>query len=132
MIVVALGFAAVENFVYLVRYEGIFPQLGVFSYALVFSGLRFAGATFLHALCSGVVGFFLALGILKIKQRRRLIIAGIIIATALHGFFNLFIIEMEKSSYFAIGPITIIIALAFFISYAFKKAKEIKSVCEIK
>lgn len=56
MIIAALGFAALENILILLPGES--PLL--FYETLTVSALRFVGATFLHALCSGLVGYFLA------------------------------------------------------------------------
>jgi RsiW-degrading membrane proteinase PrsW (M82 family) len=127
MIVAALGFAALENILVL------FPGLKTFTFleTTTISSLRFIGATFLHALCSGTVGFFLALSILKPRKRLLLISSGLAIATILHGLYNFSIMEIDKNFYFIFVPIVILSALAFFVSFGFRKLKKIKSVCQI-
>ncbi|MFH0788743.1 MAG: PrsW family intramembrane metalloprotease [Pseudomonadota bacterium] len=64
MIVAALGFAAVENILILL-------QLGhavLWDKAIEISIFRFVGATFLHTLSSGLIGYFLALAIFDKKK----------------------------------------------------------------
>lgn len=129
MIIVALGFAALENL--LVFFPGKEPFL--LKEALAVIVFRFIGATFLHALCSGTLGYFLALSIFEPKNRFRLIIQGIVIATILHGFFNISIIEIEKRTILSIVFLIILLSgLAIFVSFGFRKLKKIASVCKIK
>ncbi len=126
MIIAALGFAALENIFVLFPKENF-----LFIDTVAVSGLRFIGATFLHALCSGTLGYFLALSIAT-KKNGRLLISGLLIASFLHGLYNLSIIEIENNSGFVLIPILIITSLAIFVSYGFRKLKTIKSTCEIK
>jgi len=125
MIVVALGFAALENI--FVLSSGI--ETFSFLETIAITSFRFIGATFLHALCSGTIGFFLALSILKPKKRLWLVVSGITIATILHGFYNFSIMRVDKNIYFIFVPIVILTALAIFVSFGFKKLKKIKSIC---
>lgn len=122
MIIAGLGFAALENILCLIPSISLSEILGI-------SALRFVGATFLHALCSGTIGFFLALSIYEAK-RKKLLMVGIILATFLHGLFNYSIIVIEGSLKIII-PSLIIILLALFVSLGFKKLKKMKSVCKI-
>ncbi len=124
MIIAALGFAALEN---------IFVIFGEpFINTITLTGFRFIGATFLHALSSATVGYFLALSLCETKKRFRLIATGLIIATLLHGLYNFSIINIENSINFIFIPIIILIGLAFFVSFGFKKLKRIASTCKIK
>ena len=120
MMIAALGFAALENILYLLPLTPaeVFPT----------SILRFFGATFLHALCSGTLGFFLALSFYQIKHRGKLLLLGIVLAVVLHGAFNFYIIETEGTISFLM-PIIILVGLAGFVTFGFKKLKKIKSVC---
>ena len=133
MIIAALGFAALENLLVL------FPGLGpfIFKEALIISAFRFIGATFLHALCSGALGYFLALSILEPKKRIKLIFTGIVFASILHGLFNVFIIEVEKGLatqnrfllvFSTAGLVLLLAGLALFISFGFRKLKKIASI----
>lgn len=127
MIIAALGFAAIENLFIL------FPLTQPFQFWETFltSAFRFVGATFLHALCSGLIGYFLALAFLKTNNRLKLKAAGIALAVLLHGLYDFSIIKVDGNLKFAI-PIIILIGLAIFISLGFKKVKKLKSVCQIK
>jgi len=143
MIIAALGFAAAENILILFSLGPTF----LFGNVFTISVLRFWGATFLHALCSGVVGCVLALSIFeapsqrdkslfhlrflrKLDKRGRLLIGGVGIATFLHGLYNFSIMELEGILSWLI-PIVILISLAIFLAFAFKRLKKLKSVCKI-
>ena len=126
MIIAALGFAALENILLFLRLGTEF----LVREALAISVFRFLGATFLHTLCSGTVGFFLALSFSNLKKKSWLIGAGIGIASLLHGLYNFSIMEMEGGPKMLI-PIIILIGLAIFVSLAFKRLKKMKSICKI-
>jgi len=99
MITVALGFVALENTLFL------FDPLsgGHIIESLITGNLRFLGASLVHVLSSGVVGIFL--GFAFYSSRKVQILAGfvgVILATALHTYFNLFIIKQSESNLFLI------------------------------
>lgn len=126
MIISALGFSALEN---------IFVLFGMGQQALVgniatLAFARFLGATFLHALASGIFGYFLALSFFSPKRKKLLAFLGLSLATLLHGFFNFTIIEAQGSIRFW-GPLGIFILTILFISFAIAKLKHMKSVCNI-
>ena len=83
MIAAALGFAAMENILiaFKVYPDGFAATLGVIS-------LRFTGATLLHALASGIVGYFLGLAWFFYHFKKQIIIFGLVIASLLHLVFN--------------------------------------------
>jgi len=133
MIIVALGFAALENIFYFHAIED--PLVAELAW---FSAFRFLGANFLHALASGIVGYYLAQCIVKCKKH--LILKGLIIAALLHGLFNISMSEFSRGlieknyldSYLALGfAIILLSSAAFFVSHCFKKVKKIKSTCNI-
>lgn len=126
MIISALGFASLENILVLSSFH---PFLTI-GKALETMAWRFVSATFLHALCSGLVGYFLALSFLYSKKRRWLVLAGLIIATALHGLYNFSIMRIEGLEKFIL-PLIILIVLAGFVSLSIKKLKRLKSICKI-
>lgn len=126
MIISALGFAALENILVLSNYHPILTPVK----ALEVMGWRFVSATFLHALCSGVLGYFLALSLFHIKKRKRFFFAGLGIVFALHGLYNWSIMEIENLGRFIL-PIAILIILAFFVSFSFRKLKRLKSICKL-
>ena len=125
MIIAALGFAALENILVLSNYHPVLTA----NMAVETMLWRFVTATFLHALCSGLIGYFLVLAFCKIQDRKGLIFTGILIATFLHGLYNFSIMKIDTSLKVFI-PIGILIGLAIFLSYAFKKAKQMKGLCK--
>lgn len=127
MIIAALGFAGLENILILFHLEKVFPLQEILAVTI----LRFVGATFLHALCSGVVGYFLALSFFFPKNKIKLLGLGLGIATILHGLYNFSIIEIEGSTKF-IFLFSILMGLALFVSLGFKRLKKLKSICKIK
>ncbi len=89
MITAGLGFAALENILFV---------LPVFN-ANILSGIeittsRFFGANLLHALTSGIVGFFLARSFFS-PRRPHAIAFGVGAAALLHALFNYLIIIRE-------------------------------------
>ncbi len=126
MIIAALGFAASENILILLSSGSkiFLPQ------TLEISVLRFWGATFLHALCSGLVGYFLALSLFETKKRLKLISLGLLISITLHGLYNFSIMEIESGLKFLI-PLVILISLSIFLIFSFKRLPKIKSICKI-
>jgi len=99
MIVVALGFAALENALF------IFNPLVVGDYlnSALTGGFRFLGSTLLHVLASGTVGVFLAFAYYKSKTKQ--IIAGnlgLFVAIVLHYLFNVFIMDASGETILAV------------------------------
>ena len=119
MIVAALGFAASENVLILLE---IAPSF-VLKQTLLVIGLRFLGAVFLHALCSAVVGFWIAVSFSRYREEKfRFVGLGLFIAICLHGLFNFFIIKGGMLG--LLIPIFIIISLALIVSLGIKDLKE--------
>lgn len=123
MIIAGLGFAALENIL------ALFPFLDNFSDILAVNAFRFIGAIFLHALCSGTIGYFVALSFYETKKRTQHFLTGLTIAVFLHGLFNFSIIEIEGSLKFII-PLTILTGLGLFVFSRFRKLKKMTSVCK--
>lgn len=131
MITAGLGFAAFENILVLFGAHPLFDPLLVLPGIFVLVFLRFISATFLHALCSGIIGYFLALSFFETKNRKKLLITGIIIASLLHGLYN-FAIIIISGALGVLFMIIILIGLFIFILFGFQKLKKIKSICEVK
>lgn len=114
MITVALGFAAVENALFLLD-----PLAeGRFLAGLVTSNLRFIGATLLHVVASSAIGFALAFSYRASKPIRALAASlGLILAIALHALFNFFIINEDGShtvlAFFLVWTGAIVVFAAF-------------------
>lgn len=125
MIVAALGFAALENLLILLPMSANFR---FFEVAFV-SIFRFVGATFLHALCSGLIGYYMAMSFYQTKNRFRLAAKGILIATLLHGLYDFSIMKIEGSFKFLM-PVIILMGLIIFVTIVFRRVKKLKSVCK--
>ncbi len=113
MIAGSLGFAMVENVA--IAYNNAAAS-SVFEILI----LRFVGATLLHALSSGIVGYHWARGMIKLKEGRG-IITGILIASVLHAVFNyLIIISNEEVIY----PVLFLASAALIVFWDFEKIKK--------
>ena len=122
MISAALGFAAIENI--LVMFN-LVPNGA--NTALNTLALRFAGATLLHALASGLLGYFLAMSWFFQEHKKKLIVFGLIIATLFHAAFNMLIASAQESANPVVGLVYtsfLLIILAFLVSILFDKIKE--------
>jgi len=127
MIIAALGFAALENLLIFLSSETYFLEFGE---TLTLAIFRFISATFLHALTSGTLGYFMAVDFFKAKKRSIFLFLGFLIVTMLHGLYNFYIIIGEGYSKLIV-PTIIIIGLAIFVSQSFKKLKKMASVCKV-
>ena len=124
LITSAMGFAALEN-VLLFFSEGMSPT-DTFLVAI----FRFLGATFLHALCSGIFGFFISLSFTKIRKRKILFLVGFSTAVLLHAAYNFSIIQLNSIFKFVL-PACVLMCLMFFLSIGVRKLKNTKSICKI-
>jgi len=131
MVVGALGFAALENMLYLLAPVAAAASLNdVLRAAALVSFIRFVGATFLHTLCAALVGYFMALSSLRTHKRWRLTIFGLTLATLLHGLYNFSIIKLPEPWSYAV-PAGIIFFLVVFMVYDFDDIKKVKSICKL-
>jgi len=92
MMTAALGFAALENALFLLPVFHQNVALGI-----DIAANRFLGANLLHALSSGIVGFFLARAWFH-PHRRHFVALGIVAASLLHALFNTLILVREGIS----------------------------------
>lgn len=103
MIVSALGFAAAENFFFL---SSMTSTKEFFSIAI----LRFIGATLMHSLASGILGYAWA---------RKFAVLGLIAATIIHIIFNYIIIGFGAMIY----PTVYLVGVAFILFSEFDRIK---------
>jgi RsiW-degrading membrane proteinase PrsW (M82 family) len=129
-IIAGLGFAAVENL--LILFKGL-----SFEEALITIGLRFLGATLVHALASGIVGYWLALALLYSQRRKKLIVSGLTIAIIFHSCYNYLTINLfnqvspnQKTIFLSI-IVFLLVSIAFLVSYYFRKLKKQRAICRI-
>ncbi len=120
MITVALGFAALENTLFLL--DPLAKQEFLNS---IFTGnFRFLGATLLHVLSSSIIGAALALGFhLKKKAKLKVLAVAFLLATVVHALFNFSLTEfdMPMLQIFATVWVAMVMLLALF-----EKVKRIK------
>ncbi len=90
MITAALGFAALENAMFLIQ-----PlSLGQNTVGLLTGQLRFLGSTLLHTVSSGIFGVFLGLSMGAGSFKKKLYFGfGLLFAISLHSVFNFFIMK---------------------------------------
>ena len=131
MVIAALGFTAVENVLYIFTPASTLSFAALINRTMLLSFIRFIGATFLHTLCSAVMGYALAVSLCKLKRRWLYTLTVLFMATVLHGLYDFSIITLEGNLKI-IAPITILIILAILTSIGFDKLKELKSVCSLK
>ncbi len=115
-IVAALGFATLEN---IGTIAAMPQQTALIAAIFQTSSLRFVGATLLHSLASGVVGYYWAKGIIRGKVVRFLAF-GLALATVLHATFNYLILNYENIAY----SIIFLGGVGLFVLVDFEKLKE--------
>lgn len=88
LLTAALGFAAVENFLFLFK-----PiQAGDILLTLKTGNLRFMGATLLHIVSSTAIGISIGVAYFRsIRVRRLYLVGGLVLSMVLHALYNLFI-----------------------------------------
>lgn len=130
MVTIALGFAALENALFLLA---PFAD-GHFLAGIVTNNLRFVGSTLLHVVASSAVGFALAFAYHQPPLVRSLAgFAGLILAIALHALFNFFILEQEGAqtlyAFFSVWVGLVIVLALFEILRYFRYRNLPKNVC---
>ena len=96
LITVALGFAAFENILFLIK-----PlSLGQATVGLMTGQLRFLGSTLLHTVASGIVGIAIGLSFYMGDSLKKFyLIIGLLVAISLHSAFNFFIMSNNGSDF---------------------------------
>lgn len=120
MITTALGFAAIENMLFLINpFENRDVVLSIFT-----GNMRFVGASLLHVVSSATIGLFISFTFFSRRLKRRwAVLVGIISAIIVHGIFNFFMVGSQQSSIMGLELIwfSVIILLL-----AFEKIKKVK------
>lgn len=94
----ALGFAALENILYLLY--PIYVDGAVVG--LLTGNLRFLGSTLLHAIASGMIGSALGLSFFMKQNRIMYLFGGIFCAIVLHSIFNFFIMKGNGENFLSV------------------------------
>lgn len=125
MIAAALGFATVEN-IFIVGNSLNLIDNFMLNTTMNTLSLRFVGATLLHTLTSGLVGYYWARARMK-KSFAGNIAAGLTLATIIHTIFNYLILKFQTSN--LLYPSVFLIVAAFFLLNDFEKlkAEEVKT-----
>jgi len=118
MMAAALGFAAIENT--LITFQTISDSISVTVNTLI---LRFIGATLLHTLSSGLLGYFLAVSWFFQHHRKKLFIIGLAIATLFHFTFNILIFVFEGQVVALLYTTSLLLGMAFLVSILFDRLK---------
>jgi RsiW-degrading membrane proteinase PrsW (M82 family) len=112
-IATALGFAALENVLYLLHpLDASGTVVG-----LLTGNLRFLGSTLLHAVASSMIGSALGLSFFMKESRALYLFCGLTCAVLLHSIFNFFIMKGSGENFLSVfgflWVVTIISILIF-------------------
>lgn len=132
MLTAALGFAALENMLFLVApFSG-----GNMLEGFLTGNLRFIGSTLLHVVASSVIGFALAFSYHRGRITRTLAATlGLILAIALHALFNFLIIDGSGSftllAFFLVWSGAVVVFALFELLKYLRYHRLPKNTCEI-
>jgi len=103
----ALGFAALENFMYLIQPLTVSGTV----VGMLTGNLRFLGSTLLHAIATSIMGSALGLTFFLRKYKPLYLIVGIILAISLHSVFNFFIMKGSGENFLSVFGFLWVIAI---------------------
>ena len=106
-IAVALGFAAFENVLYLIRPLDTDGTVVGF----LTGNLRFLGSTLLHAISSSMIGSALGLSFYIKGSKGIYLICGLFLATLLHSIFNFFIMKGSGENFLSVFGFLWVVAI---------------------
>lgn len=130
MVIAALGFAALENVLYLFAPIKDMSFNDLLGRTFTISFIRFIGSTFLHTLCSAVVGYAMAMSFCQEKRKYLYLTLGIIVAMVLHGLYDFSIMTLD-GYYRIMTPVITMLVLALLVYAGFEKLKKMKGVCKV-
>lgn len=130
MVIAALGFAALENVLYLFAPIKDMSFNDLIGRTFTISFIRFIGATFLHTLCSAIVGYAMAMSFCEEKKKYLYLTLGIIVAMVLHGLYDFSIMTLD-GYYRTMVPVVTMLILAALVYVGFEKLKKMKGVCNV-
>lgn len=106
-IATALGFAAFENVLYLLKPMSTSNTV----VGMLTGNLRFLGSTLLHAIASSMLGIALGLSFYLKKYRIFYLLIGIICAIILHSVFNFFIMKGNGGNFLSVFGFLWVVAI---------------------
>lgn len=117
MITIAIGFAAIENALFLID-----PLIKNQMTSVILTGnIRFIGATLLHTVSSVTVGIFIGFNFFDSKLKKLIwTILGLICAIFIHSLFNYFMAGSSQNSFMALEGIWILVIIVMLV---FEKIK---------
>jgi protease PrsW len=119
-IATALGFAALENILYLLH-----PlQVNGTIVGILTGNLRFLGSTLLHLIASGMIGSALGLSFYIKGFKGIYLLGGIMCAIALHSIFNFFIMKGSGENFLSVFGFLWVVAIINIL--IFEKLKRMK------
>ncbi len=124
MVVSALGFAAVENLLFL-----LMPDT---SPLIARSLVRAGTAILLHTLTSGMLGYYMAMTFCHRERRASILVSGFVIVSCLHGLYNFSIMKSETNLEFLLATLSILLFMACTLYIQFQHLLRMKSVCDMK
>ncbi len=120
MITTALGFAAVENALFLI--DPITKNHVIMG--IISGNMRFIGATLLHTISSATIGIFIGYNLFDKKIFKfNWTVVGIVCAILLHSLFNLLMIGNANNSLLALELIWVLVIILLLIFENIKKRK---------
>ncbi|MAZ40785.1 hypothetical protein CL654_01555 [bacterium] len=131
MISAALGFAALENTLFLIDglssagliSQGFFATVGL-NEVLINNNLRFIGANVLHVVASGLIGVFIGFSFYKHWFAKILyFLVGLGLATFLHAIFNFSIITYSDKPLVVFSHLWLMAILLIFL---FERVKRVR------
>lgn len=127
MITGALGFAAVENALFMIN---SLNQQGAAGLSFLLTGnFRFIGATVVHIVASAIVGSMIGLTFYSNRLHRIIAtIGGLVIAISLHALFNYIIISRGEDQ--IMTAFVVLWLLAILVIFLFEKVK--KTIIQVK
>lgn len=120
-IATALGFAAFENVLYLIKPLNASNTI----VGMLTGNLRFLGSTLLHAIASSMIGIALGLSFYLKKYRFTYLIIGILCAIILHSVFNFFIMKGNGGNFISVFGFLWVVAIINIL--IFEKLKRMKA-----
>ena len=123
LITTALGFAAVENTLFILN-----PLIqGNFIGGIVTGNERFIGASLIHVVSSAAIGYMMGR---EFYARRRIskilaVLGGLVLASSLHSIFNYFIIYQNGTNIFVV--FAFVWAAAILLLILFEQIKKLKA-----